>query len=56
MRFFKTNGDLFSLRNFGGSGVLGLPTLALWPDKWQIQFFDSPEKALEVMTPEESEE
>lgn len=46
---FKTNGDLFSLRNFGGSGVLCLPTLALWPDRHEIVYFHSPELALEVM-------
>jgi hypothetical protein len=49
---FKNNGDLFSLRNFGGGGVLGLPTLALWPDRHEIAYFRSPQLALEVMNSE----
>ena len=39
---FNTMGNLYALRNFGGSGVLGLPTLALWPDKHQIEVFSGP--------------
>ena len=46
---FKTGGDLYSLRNFGGSGVLGVPVLMLWPNEYRIQYFDSPEIAAEVL-------
>ncbi len=46
---FKTGGDLFSLRNSGNTGVLGLPTLALWPGKHEMVYFRSPEVAVKVM-------
>lgn len=45
---FKTGGDVYSLRNFGGSGLLGLPTLQLWPDEYRIQYYESPLQALVV--------
>ena len=46
---FKTGDDLYSMRNFGKSGVLGLPTLMLWPDEYRVQYFPSPQVALEVV-------
>ena len=39
---FKTRNDVYSLRNHGGSGILGLPTLVFWPDVHLIQYFKSP--------------
>lgn len=39
---FKTRADVYSLRNFGGCGILGLPTLVFWPDEFLIQYFKSP--------------
>jgi len=45
---FRIGADLYSLRNFGSSGILGLPTLMLWPDQYKVQYFPSPEMALEV--------
>jgi len=46
---FKNNGDLYSLRNFGNAGVLGLPTLAFWADRHEVAYFRSPQTALEVL-------
>lgn len=46
---FKTDGDIYLLRNFGNSGVLGLPTLALWPSEHRIVHFASPAEALAAM-------
>jgi hypothetical protein len=43
---FKTGADLYSLRNFGGSGILGLPTLKLWPGTYAIQYYAGPELAV----------
>jgi len=45
---FKTGADLYATRNFGNRGTLGVPTLALWPDKHQIAYFDNPEVALDA--------
>jgi len=44
---FKTGDDLYVLRNFGQRGVLGLPTMKLWPDRKETQWFKSPQLALE---------
>lgn len=44
---FKTGGDVYALANYGGSGVLGLPTLMLWPESYQMQHFESPTVATE---------
>lgn len=43
---FKTGPEMYSLRNFGNTGVLGVPTLGLWPGEHRIQYFESPEAAL----------
>jgi len=45
---FKTGPDLFGLRNYIQRGILGLPTLKLWPGKKQIAWFPSPQLALEA--------
>jgi hypothetical protein len=45
---FKVEDDLYAMRNHGGSGVLGLPTLMLYPDRHEIVYFRSPETALQV--------
>lgn len=45
---FKTGGDVYSLRNFGGSGALGLPTLQLWPEEYRMQYYESPLQALVI--------
>jgi hypothetical protein len=42
---FKNLEDVYALRNYGSSGVLGIPTLRLSPDKWDIDYFKSPESA-----------
>jgi hypothetical protein len=45
---FKTgNEDLHSLRNFGSSGVLGLPTLCLGAREYDVEVYKSPFSALE---------
>lgn len=46
---FKTGPEPYGMRNYGGSGILGIPTLALWPGQYKMQYFKSPEMALEVM-------
>jgi len=46
---FKTGPEPYSMRNFGGGGILGIPTLALWPREYKLQYFKSPEMAVEVM-------
>lgn len=43
---FKTEGDNYSLVNFGGSGVLGVPTIQFWPEEYRVQYYQSPEQAL----------
>ena len=45
---FKTGNDVYSLRNFGGTGVLGVPTLMLWPENHRIHYFDNPQDAVDV--------
>lgn len=45
---FKTGNEIYSL-GFGGGGVLGVPTLALWPDEYRIACFDSPATAIAAM-------
>lgn len=45
---FKTGNEVFSL-GYGGSGVLGVPTLALWPDEYRIACFDNPATAIAAM-------
>jgi hypothetical protein len=45
---FKVEDDLYAMRNHGGSGVLGLPTLMVYPDRHEIVYFRSPETALQV--------
>ena len=42
---FKTGHDIYALRNFGASGVLGIPTLRLGVNEWSIDYFKSPEAA-----------
>lgn len=44
---FKTGPDLFTMRNYIRRGILGLPTLKLWPGKKQIAWYPSPQMALE---------
>ena len=46
---FKTGPEPYSMRNFGGSGVLGVPTLALWPGEYRVQYFESPEMAQKTL-------
>jgi len=46
---FKTGNDVYSL-GFGAGGVLGLPTLALWPNEYRIAAFDNPQTALLAMS------
>jgi DNA-binding Lrp family transcriptional regulator len=45
---FKTGNEVFSL-GYGGGGVLGVPTLALWPDEYRIACFDNPGTAIAAM-------
>lgn len=45
---FKTGPDLYTMRNYIKRGVLGLPTLKLWPGKKQIAWYPSPQMALEA--------
>jgi hypothetical protein len=47
---FDVKGNLYSLRDFGGPGVLGLPTLVMWPDEKRLEFCSSPESALKLAT------
>jgi hypothetical protein len=46
---FKTGPEPYSMRGFGGSGVLGVPTLALSPGEYQVQYFGSPEVAQKTL-------
>lgn len=45
---FKNKNAIYPLRNFGGSGVLGLPTMRLGATDKEITVFNSPEEALKV--------
>ncbi len=47
---FKTGDDLYAQRNYGASGVLGLPTFMLWPGEYRVQHFDSPDAAVAATT------
>jgi len=38
--------DLYSQRNFGGSGVLGVPVVKFWPNEYRLQYYESPYMAI----------
>ena len=45
---FKDKPEPYGQR-FGGRGVLGIPTLALWPNEYRVAAYDNPETAVMAM-------